>query len=191
MHWIDLIILGVLAWTTFMAFRAGLVREIIPLVAVILGAVLASRFYDNLAADIDFLVDHEPTRKFIAFVAIFVGIVVVGQIASMVLRTTATLLMLGPLDHLGGAIVGFLKGLLFVEILIFAATSFPVADGVTTAMNDSAFAPFFIEKLPLTKSLMPNEVKLALDAFESGVPIPLPDTSTATPEVTATPTPAP
>lgn len=172
MHWIDLLIIAVVAWTTFMAFRAGLIREIIPLFAVILGAIIASRFYDNLAADIDFLVDHEPTRKFIAFVAIFVGIVVVGQIASMLLRTTATLLMLGPLDHIGGAVFGLLKGILFVEILVFAATSFPIADGVSEAMNDSVLAPFFIEQVPLMKSFMPEEMKDALDAFEAGIPVP-------------------
>ena len=171
MHWIDLIIVAVVAWTTFAAFRAGLVREIIPLLAVILGAILASTFYDDLAADIDFLVDHEPTRKFIAFVAIFGGIVIIGQIASTLLRTTAMLLMLGPLDHIGGAVFGFLKGVLFVEILIFAATSFPVSDGVTDALNDSALAPFFIEQLPLMKALMPSEVKEALDAFEAGLPV--------------------
>jgi membrane protein required for colicin V production len=171
MHWIDLVIIAVIAWTTFAAFRAGLIREIVPLVAVILGAVLASKFYDNLAADIDFLVDHEPTRKFIAFVAIFVGIVVIGQTASMLLRTTATLLMLGPLDHVGGAVVGFIKGVLFVEILVFAATSFPVSDGVSKAMNDSALAPFFIEQVPLMKSLMPAEVKHQLDRFEEGLPL--------------------
>ncbi len=172
MHWIDLVIVGVIAWTAFAAFRSGLIREVIPFASVILGAILASRFYDNLAGDIDFVVDHEPTRKFIAFVAIFVGIVVVGHIASMVLKTAATLLMLGPLDHVGGAVFGFLKGLLFVEILVFAATSFPVADGVTKAMDDSAFASFFVERIPLMKSLMPGEVKDALDAFKEDQAIP-------------------
>src|SRR5262245_56502366 len=171
MHPIDLVIIAVIALVTFTAFRAGLIREVIPLFAVIIGAILASKFYDDLANNIDFIVDHEPTRKFIAFVAIFVGIVIVGHILSVLLRTTATLLMLGPLDHLGGAAFGFVKALLFVEILIFAATSFPIADGVTDAMNDSALAPFFIEQLPLTKALMPDEVKNALDSFESGVPI--------------------
>ncbi|HRC62761.1 MAG: CvpA family protein [Dehalococcoidia bacterium] len=168
MHWIDLVILAVIAWTTFAAFRSGLIREVIPLASVILGAILASKFYDNLAADIDFIIDDEATRKFIAFVAIFVGIVVVGHIASVLLRTMATLLMLGPLDHVGGAVFGFLKGLLFVEILVFAATSFPVAGGVERAMNDSAFASFFVERLPLMKSLMPGEVKQALNTFKDG-----------------------
>ncbi len=172
MHWIDLLIIALIALTTFSAFRSGLIREIIPLLAVILGAIIASKFYDNLADDVDFLVDHEPTRKFIAFVAIFAGVFVIGQIASLLLRTTATLLMLGPLDHIGGAVFGLLKGILFAEILIFAATSFPVSDGVTEALNDSALAPFFIEQLPLMKALMPSEVKDALDAFEAGLPIP-------------------
>lgn len=168
MHWIDFVILGVIAWTTFAAFRSGLIREVIPLVSVIVGAILASRLYDNLAANIDFIIDDEATRKFIAFVSIFVGIVVVGHVIAIALRTFATLLMLGPLDHLGGAVFGFLKGLLFVQILVFAATSFPPADSVERAMEDSAFATFFVERIPLMKSLMPREVKQALDAFERG-----------------------
>jgi len=172
MHWIDLLIIAVVAWTTFAAFRAGLIREVVPLLSVIVGAIVASRLYDSLAADLDFVVDHEETRKFIAFVAIFVGVVVIGHVVSMMLRTAATLLMLGPLDHVGGAVVGFLKGLFFVKILIFAATSFPVADGVERAMEDSAFASLFIENLPLMKSLMPGEVKEALDAFKADLPIP-------------------
>lgn len=171
MHWIDLLIIALIAWTTFAAFRAGLIRETIPLIAVILGAIIASSFYDDLAADIDFIVDHEATRKFLAFVAIFMGIVVIGHIASMMLRTTATLFMLGPLDHLGGAVFGLIKGILIVEILVFAATSFPIADAVSDAMNDSALAPFLIEQLPLMRALMPGEIKEALDAFEAGIPV--------------------
>jgi membrane protein required for colicin V production len=189
MHWIDLLIVALIAWTTFAAFRAGFIREIIPLFAVILGAIIASRFYDDLAADIEFLIDHEPTRKFIAFVAIFIGIVVIGQIASMLLRTTATLLMLGPLDHVGGAVVGLLKGILIVEVLVFAATSFPFADGVLDAMNESALAPFFIEQLPAVRVLMPDEIQDALDRFELGLsPIVTP---TPVPTLEPTPTPTP
>jgi len=168
MHWIDFVILGVIAWTTFAAFRSGLIREVIPFLSVIVGAIVASRLYDDLAGNIDFIVDDDSTRKFIAFVSIFVGIVVIGHVIAIALRTMATLLMLGPLDHLGGAVFGFLKGLLFVQILVFAATSFPVADGVERAMEDSAFATFFVERIPLMKSLMPQEVKDALNAFEEG-----------------------
>ncbi|MGE0228374.1 MAG: CvpA family protein [Dehalococcoidia bacterium] len=172
MHWIDLVILGVIAWTTFAAFRAGLIREVVPLVSVIVGAIVASRLYDDLAENIDFIIDDESTRKFIAFVSIFVGIVVIGHVIAIALRTMATLLMLGPLDHLGGAVFGFLKGLLFTQILVFAATSFPIADSVERAMEDSAFATFFVERIPLMESFMPSEVKRALDAFEGEEPDP-------------------
>ncbi|MEZ4553538.1 MAG: CvpA family protein [Dehalococcoidia bacterium] len=177
MHWIDLVILGVIAWSTFAAFRAGLIREVVPLISVIVGAIAASRLYDDLAANIDFIIDDEAARKFIAFVSIFVGIVVIGHIIALALRTMATLLMLGPLDHLGGAVFGFLKGLLFTQILVFAATSFPIADNVERAMEDSAFATFFVKRIPLMESLMPAEVKRALDAFEDDQPDAGADTS--------------
>lgn len=175
MHWIDLLIVGVIAWFTFAAFSRGLIREVVTLIALILGAVLAGNYYRELSADIDFLIDDESTRRLVAFIAIFAGVFIAGQLAAMVLRTTARLLMLGPIDHLGGAAFGFAKGLLLIEVLLMALTTFSVSTRIDEALDDSALAPLFLDGIPVMLRVLPDEFDRAvegnLDTLTERVPI--------------------
>ena len=167
MHWLDLVIVAVVAWFTFAAFSAGLIREFVTAVAVVAGAILAGRFYAELAQDLDFLIGDESARSFVAFVAIFAGVVVLGQIAAATLRRVASLLLLGPFDHLGGALFGFAKGVLLVEVLLIAAAAYPLSDDITTALDQSALAPVFLDSVPVVLRLLPAEFSEALDTLEA------------------------
>src|SRR5690348_7842333 len=98
--WVDLLIVGVIAWITFRAFSNGLIREAITLIALLLGIVVAGAFYRQLSADIAFLIDNERARNLVAFLALLGGMVILGQLLSIILQRAASLLMLGPLDHI-------------------------------------------------------------------------------------------
>lgn len=165
-HWFDIAIVTIVALNTLSAFRHGLIRELVTVVALILGATLAGRYYGNLSENLSFVIDDRTTRNLIAFIAIFTGIAMVGQIVSTFLRTAAGLLMLGPVDHLGGAAFGLLKGVLLVELLLVAVTAFPAASGLTTGAEQSAFAPMFLKALPLLSRLLPDEFHQAIDTLK-------------------------
>lgn len=166
MHWLDLVIVAIVAWFTFSAFSAGLIRELVTIIAVIAGAVLAGRFYAELALDIEFLIDDESTRNFIAFVAIFAGVVVLGQIGAAMLRRVAAMLLLGPFDHIGGALFGFAKGAALVQILLIVASVYPFSGEVDRALERSTLAPLFLDRVPVMLRLLPDEFSDALDALE-------------------------
>lgn len=165
-YWPDLVIVAVLAWFTFSAFAAGLIREVVTVVAVIAGGVLAGRFYPELSEDIAFLVESESTRNFISFVSIFAGVVVIGQIAARMLRQVASLLLLGPFDHLGGAVFGLAKGVILVEVVLLALRTFPVADDVTTTLERSALASLFLDGIPVMERVLPTEFGEVLDSLD-------------------------
>jgi membrane protein required for colicin V production len=164
-HWIDFLIIGFIAWTTFVAFARGLIQELATVVGVILGAILAGRFYADLSADLSFVMDAGANRDMVAFAAIFGGIVVVGQVLSILLKGAADVLMLGAFDHLGGAVFGFLKGLLLVEVALIAVTTFPISEAATAAVQESALAPFFLEAVPIVLGLLPDEFADAVEAL--------------------------
>ncbi|MSQ42082.1 MAG: CvpA family protein [Dehalococcoidia bacterium] len=170
MHWFDLVIVGVIAWFTFSAFSTGLIREVFTLGAVILGAVLAGTFYARLSANIEFLIADGTTRQFASFVAIFGGIVVVGQIVAVALRQVARLLLLGPFDRFGGALFGFAKGLVVVEVLLIAASTYPVASGLDAALRQSALAPVMLDHVPGLLRLLPEEFSRGLDRLPLAEP---------------------
>lgn len=167
MHWLDLVIVAIIAWFTFSAFSAGLIREAVTAVALVAGAVLAGRYYAELSADIAFLIGDDTTRNLVSFVAIFAGIAVLGQVAAVVLRRAAALLLLGPFDRVGGALFGFAKGVLLVEVLLIAASTFPVASGLDAALDQSTLAPVFLDGIPVMLQLLPDEFGAAVDAATS------------------------
>lgn len=173
-HWIDFVIIGFIAWTTFVAFARGLIQELVTVVGVIGGALLAGRFYDDLSADLSFVMDAGATRDLVAFGAIFLGIVIVGQVLSMLLKGAAGLLMLGAFDHLGGAVFGFVKGLLLVEVALIAVTTFPISESATAAVRESALAPFFLDAVPIVLGLLPDEFADAVEALPL-IPVALPE----------------
>ena len=163
MHWIDVLIVVVIAAATFQAFRAGLIREVAALLGVVLGAFLAGQLYDELADDLAFAIDDPRTRNLVSFVAIFAGVVVIAQMIAFLLRGAAAVLFLGPLDHLGGAVFGFVKGLLLVAVLIVAANRYPAASGIAAALEQSAIAPLFLERIEAAQRLLPAEFDLDPD----------------------------
>jgi membrane protein required for colicin V production len=163
----DLAIIGVITWDTVAAFRRGLIREVVSILALIAGAVLAGRYYDELSANLAFAIDDETLRNLAAFISIFAGINIVGAVASMFLRNVAALLLLGPMDHLGGAVFGLLKGILFVEVILVAVTAFPAFASLTTGAEDSTLAPYFLRAAPLVNRLLPDAFHEAMETLKT------------------------
>lgn len=163
MHWLDLLIVAVISWLTFTAFSRGLIREIVTLMALIVGAVVAGAFYDELSTNLEFLIDDSTVRNLLSFGALLGGILILGQLLAGVLRRTAGLFMLGPFDHLGGAAFGLAKGVLLVEVALISVSVFPASTTVATAIDESTLAPVFLERAPVAELALPPEFDNALD----------------------------
>jgi uncharacterized membrane protein required for colicin V production len=74
------------------------------------------------------------------------------------------LLLLGLADSVGGAVIGFIKGFIFVEIALILMITF-ASLGLEDTVEDSALAPFFLDILPVLKLILPGEFKDAINAF--------------------------
>ena len=173
MNWLDLLIVGILAWTTFRAFSSGLIREVVSLVGLVAGIALAGAFYDDLSSNLEFVIADPTTRRLAAFAAIFVGTTVAGAVIAAVLHTAAALLFLGPLDKLGGAAFGFVKGLLLVQVLLVAVSVFPAQTTVSNAVAASTLAPVFLRFTPIIKAALPAEFQDPLGQllrWQTGLP---------------------
>lgn len=163
MQWVDLLIVGVVAWMTFRAFANGLIREVVTFVALIAGILVAGTYYQDLSADIAFLIEDDLTRNFASFIALVAGVVVLGQLLAIVLTHTASLLMLGPFDHMGGAAFGFVKAVLLVQVVLLAVAVFPPSTGLAAAVDESTLAPLFLDDVPSVQLALPPEFEHALD----------------------------
>jgi membrane protein required for colicin V production len=164
LSWIDIAILVTMIWFTYAAFQAGMIREIITIVGAIFAVALAGLFYTELAQDVHVAVDNEETARIIAFCMIFGATILASQLAALFLKQAASLLLLGLADSVGGAVIGFLKGFIFVEIALIMMITFG-ALGLEDTVEDSALAPFFLDILPVLKLILPGEFKDAINAF--------------------------
>ncbi|MFA7249977.1 MAG: CvpA family protein [Dehalococcoidia bacterium] len=187
MNWLDLLIVGVLAWTTFRAFTTGLIREVVTLVGLIAGIALSGAFYDDLSANLEFVISDSTTRSLAAFAAIFIGTMIAAQVLSAVLRTASSLLLLGPLDRIGGAAFGLVKGLLLVQVLLAAVSVFPAQATVARAVADSKIAPVLLRYSPAIRFGLPQEFQDPLGQLRRLQSGDLPGLIPATPSPTAKP----
>lgn len=167
MNWVDLVIVAIIAWSAFRAFRTGLIRELTALVAVVAGIFLAGALSDDLSANLDFLIEDEQTRNLAAFIAIFAGTLIAGQVLSSVLSDVAGMLLLGPLDHIAGAVFGLVQGILVVQVLLIAVAVFPAAVSVSRSVDESRLADFFLDSLPSVDRLLPERFRDAAGQLET------------------------
>ena len=164
MNWLDIVIVLVIAFFAISAFRAGLIREVVTLVSVAVGVVVAGLFYDDLARDVLVFINDHDARQVVAFLILLGAVYLAGQLIAGMLKRAASLLLLGMADHAGGALFGLIKGLIVVEVLLILLVTYPQL-GLQTAIDGSAIASVFLDAAPLLLLVLPDEFKQAVDAF--------------------------
>jgi len=164
MNWLDIVIVLVIAFFASTAFRAGLIREVVTLVSVVVGVVIAGIFYDDLARDVLTFIDDEKTALVVGFLVLLGAVYLAGQLVAVMLKQAAALLFLGWADHAGGALFGLIKGLVVVEVLLILLVTFPRL-GLKGDIDGSALASVFLDAAPLLLLVLPNEFERAVDVF--------------------------
>ncbi|MCH8051707.1 MAG: CvpA family protein [Chloroflexi bacterium] len=164
MNWLDILIVVALIGFTSAAYSAGLIREVVTLTAVIAGIVIAGTLYDNLASDVLVFIGNDSAAEAVSFLVLFGAVYIFGQIAAYMLKTGASLLMLGVWDKLGGIGFGLIKGLLIVQILLLVFAAYPSL-GLEGAVEGSELAPYFVDDFSFLLNLLPQAFEDRIDAF--------------------------
>jgi membrane protein required for colicin V production len=164
MNWLDVAIVIAIAWFTFAAFRAGIIREVVTVIAFVVGVLAAGFYYDDLAENVLLFIDDDTAANVTAFVVLFGAMVLGGQLAAILLKQMAGLFFLGWVDHLAGAALGLLKGLILVEVFLILFTTYPYL-GLDSTIRGSAIVPLFLDGGPALLKLLPGEFNSAVEAF--------------------------
>jgi membrane protein required for colicin V production len=165
--WVDAAIVVVLLFFIVTAFNAGFIREIIGMASVIGGLALAGVFYDDVADSLLTNIDNETAKSALAFIIIFGGVSVAGQLVALIVRPAAILMQLGIADQLLGAGFGAVKGFVVVQALLILMVTYPRFD-MDERINDSEFASLMLEVATPVLSVLPREFDNHVDAFRDG-----------------------
>ena len=153
MNWLDIVIIVAIVIPTLIGLRIGMIKAALSLAGLIVGVIVAGRYYLPLSEQLSFI-SQESVAKIVAFIIILVGIIVIAGVLAKLLKWTASVMMLGWVNHLGGAVFGLLLGAIFCGALLATWVKFL---GVTTAITESNLAFILVDFFPVVLALLPDE----------------------------------
>lgn len=164
MTWVDIIILIILVIPTVIGLKMGLIKTIIPLAGIMLGIFLAGTFYGSVGDWLSSWLESPSQANIAGFFLIFAGVMLVALIVAALVRKVLSLLLLGWVDRVGGAVFGLAIGGFVAGALLALLMKFQIS-GVEGAVQDSAFAGFFLNSFPFVLGLLPEEFDAVRDFF--------------------------
>jgi membrane protein required for colicin V production len=153
---LDLFFTAIVIVSTIFAVIKGLAREIISLIALVGGFILAVLFYRVPAGWLIEFSRTDSVADLLGFLIIFVGCILVGIIVSLVVNRFVKAASLKWVDRILGGIFGFLRGWAVSSILVVALIAFPVREKI---MARSFLAPFLLSGARTAILLVPQDLK--------------------------------
>jgi membrane protein required for colicin V production len=162
MNWLDIVILIVVAVAALIGLKIGIIKAVLSLAGVIVGVVLAGRYYGDLAGHLTFI-DQESLAKIAAFAIILIGVMLVAAVLAWLIKAIISVVMLGWVDRLGGAVFGLVLGAIFSSALLTIWVKTGIGTG---AVQDSALAALLLDAFPMVLALLPGDFDSVRSFFQ-------------------------
>jgi membrane protein required for colicin V production len=153
---VDYLFAGIVLVSTGFALTKGLVREIISLVALIGGFVLAVIYYPVIGSRLTEFTKTDSLANFLGFLIIFAACIVVGAIAAFLINRFVKAASMKWVDRLLGGVFGLLRGWAIASILVIALIAFPIRENLIAR---SALAPYLLAGARAAVLLVPKNLK--------------------------------
>ena len=162
MNWLDIVILVLLAIPTVIGLKMGIIKMVLSIAGVIIGVLLAGRLYVPFAESLSFISDP-GVAKIVAFAIILIGVMIVASVLASLLKKIVSIVLLGWVNRLGGAVFGFLVGAIFCGAILSVLGNF-ISE--STVVGDSFLARVLLDNFPLVLALLPDELDSVRSIFE-------------------------
>ena len=161
MNWLNIVIIIVLAISTFLGLKTGIIKAVLSLAGLIVGVILAGQLYVPLAEQLSFI-PQAGVAEVVAFAFILIGVMVIAIVLARLLKWAASVVMLSWVNHLGGAIFGLTLGAIFCGALLAIWVKWRVGSTIT----ESIVASILLDKFPLILALLPDEFDAIRSFFQ-------------------------
>lgn len=162
MNWLDYVLIALLGFCMMRSFMRGITREIIGMAAAIAAVVLGMWFYTTIGAAIRPWFSSDRTSNFLGFLIIVAATIVVGALASALVRRFVKAVGLSFMDRLLGAGFGLLRGAIIAITLLAGYMALGPGGGAKTAPSavvHSQIAPYLMEASRVVVDVAPMSLK--------------------------------
>lgn len=160
-NWLDILIIILIGLSTFLGFKQGFVTGLLTLIGIIVGVVIASNFYKQLGNLLGFI-HNDAAANIFAFIIILGIVVALAAVLAGLIKAVLHAIMLGWIDHLGGAVFGFVMAVLSISALLAIIMKY----ASVSVIEHSALASFFLDKFPIILGLLPSEFDIIRNFFK-------------------------
>ncbi len=122
----DIVVVAVVVILAIMGFWKGILRQVFGLIGVIVGYILAIRFYEPMAK---YMPDMQlRTTKAGSFIAIFLFCMLIAWVLGWVAGCFSEEKKPGPFSRILGGLLGFVKGCIIICVAVMVLEAFFPAD---------------------------------------------------------------
>jgi membrane protein required for colicin V production len=157
LNWLDYVLVGLVLISTIGGAVRGLLKEVLPLVSLALGLLIAYRLGPELRPYVLDWWDNETMAYVFCFVVVFIAAWIALGIVSGLLYKLVRATAAGPLDKLFGAALGLIRGVAVAVVVVVAVLAF--LPPRSPALRESALAPAFLYIGQVAMSLMPEDAR--------------------------------
>jgi membrane protein required for colicin V production len=152
---VDLVIVLLLAGATFGGLRQGFIVQIAAILGALIAFAVARAEYTDVRRVLAQIAPHSIWLTVIAYLIVFLAVWGAIILVARRIRGFMRTLRLGLLDRLGGAVVGFLQGVLVVELLLYLGERVP-NHAMQHAVKHALLTPVFLHAIPSLHRLFPT-----------------------------------
>ncbi len=153
MNWLDIVVIAVLVIAAIFGLRTGIIKAVLSLAGLIVGVILAGHYYVPLSEQLTFI-SSATAAKIVAFAIILIGVMVIAGVLASLFKWAVSIVMLGWVNRLGGAVFGLLLGAIFCSALLAIWVK---SLGMGGAVTESGLATLLLDRFPMVLALLPGE----------------------------------
>ncbi|MBC8166430.1 MAG: CvpA family protein [Bryobacteraceae bacterium] len=162
MNWVDWVLIAMLAGGVVDGFRAGFVRLVIGMVALIVGFFAASWFHGSISGYLLPYVPNQTLATLISCQIIFFGVLVLGAMIAALIVRVFKLVGLTPVDRVLGAGVGLVRASLILVVIAMLIMAF-IPNRLPAAVHRSTIAPYIFGTSNAVASATPYEIRQGVE----------------------------
>lgn len=164
-NWLDILLAAIVLAALVVGLVKGFVRELVGLIVIVVGIIVAARFYGPVASFAGTFIKNPVAAKFVGFLILFLAVLIGGGIlAGLIAKLTKG--SLGFANHLLGGAIGCLEGMLVAGAVVFALLAFPVNK---SALMGSKLAPVLYKVTKTVVQFIPQELKDQIKSAYEGI----------------------
>jgi membrane protein required for colicin V production len=165
-NWLDAVILLTFFWFAFTGLAAGLLRSGVTLLAFVFGIILAGLFYQRLSNDLRVMIADETVVRIVSLVVIFAATALAGQLIAILMKPLVAVFFFGPLDSVGGLVLGIFKAFIVLELVLVALVQFRSRSSlISDTLSHSLLAFYLLRNIPILGHFIPAAFRSAVDQF--------------------------